>query len=251
MSALVEAIVRLRQRKGHMEFLVKWKGYTDKDNTWEPVENLQNCKLLVQEYLQKPRNTKKHARLQMQAGLDPFATLDRVAMVGQVGKVGDELIEGNLPGKSTQTEGTPGRSVQQMNGHGQQQQQDSDDADIEDAENRCFGIERSSLRRRRRVKPVHQDTTESEEDVSEMNHRSRWNSRTSPHHDTKLHGEETASRVRPLCVWGNAVPFSSVGHCGTVTLTRVAPWRRCLVPSACFLVLALILSLVYLLPPII
>ena len=24
-------------------FLVKWKSYKDKDNTWEPVKNLKNC----------------------------------------------------------------------------------------------------------------------------------------------------------------------------------------------------------------
>lgn len=31
-------------------FKVKWKGYTSKDNTWEPKKNLANCKALLEKY---------------------------------------------------------------------------------------------------------------------------------------------------------------------------------------------------------
>ena len=31
-------------------FLVKWKGYKDKDNTWEPVKNLKNCQQKIDDY---------------------------------------------------------------------------------------------------------------------------------------------------------------------------------------------------------
>jgi hypothetical protein len=31
-------------------FLVKWKGYSQKDNTWEPIENLANASVLLKEY---------------------------------------------------------------------------------------------------------------------------------------------------------------------------------------------------------
>lgn len=41
---VVEAIVGKRRRKGKIEYQLKWKGYEDKDNSWEPMENL-NCRV--------------------------------------------------------------------------------------------------------------------------------------------------------------------------------------------------------------
>ena len=36
----VEKMIKERTRKGKKEVLIKWKGYSDKFNSWEPVENL-------------------------------------------------------------------------------------------------------------------------------------------------------------------------------------------------------------------
>ena len=36
----VEDIVNHRHKKGKVEYLIRWKGYTEKDDTWEPEENL-------------------------------------------------------------------------------------------------------------------------------------------------------------------------------------------------------------------
>ncbi|RFU74948.1 chromo domain [Trichoderma arundinaceum] len=51
----VEEIVDSRIDQGTLQhwFKVKWKGYTNKDNTWEPKTNLTNCKTLVEKYEKK------------------------------------------------------------------------------------------------------------------------------------------------------------------------------------------------------
>ena len=34
---------------GNINYLIKWKGYDDKDNTWEPIENIY-CEDLIKEF---------------------------------------------------------------------------------------------------------------------------------------------------------------------------------------------------------
>ena len=36
----VEKILAERTRKGHKQVLIKWKGYPDSFNSWEPASNL-------------------------------------------------------------------------------------------------------------------------------------------------------------------------------------------------------------------
>jgi len=48
----VEKILGKRVRKGKTEYLIKWAGYDDQDNTWEPTEHL-NCPERVQEFTKR------------------------------------------------------------------------------------------------------------------------------------------------------------------------------------------------------
>ncbi|RKP25845.1 hypothetical protein SYNPS1DRAFT_28431 [Syncephalis pseudoplumigaleata] len=48
----VEAIVGSRKRKGRQQYLIKWKGYPDEENTWEDVNNV-HAEDLVEDYWRK------------------------------------------------------------------------------------------------------------------------------------------------------------------------------------------------------
>ena len=46
----VEEILAERRKYGKKQFLIKWKNYPSHENTWEPEENLDNCKELLHQY---------------------------------------------------------------------------------------------------------------------------------------------------------------------------------------------------------
>ncbi|XP_031639972.1 chromobox protein homolog 1-like [Contarinia nasturtii] len=52
----VESIIDNKVEKGKEKFRVKWKGFSEKHATWEPIENLFGCLEMVEEY---QKNKKK------------------------------------------------------------------------------------------------------------------------------------------------------------------------------------------------
>ena len=58
----IEKILNKKMVKGKKKFLVKWKGYTAKEDTWESRENLENAKELVKEFEREYEEETKELR---------------------------------------------------------------------------------------------------------------------------------------------------------------------------------------------
>ncbi|XP_057800428.1 chromo domain protein LHP1 isoform X1 [Salvia miltiorrhiza] len=63
----IEAVRRKRVRKGQVQYLIKWRGWSEAANTWEPVENLLQCSDIIDAFEEslktgKSRSTRKRKR---------------------------------------------------------------------------------------------------------------------------------------------------------------------------------------------
>jgi hypothetical protein len=59
----VEEILDCRVRGKQHQYLVSWKGFGPQENSWEPDQNLENCKELVDQFNTTfPEAASKHQR---------------------------------------------------------------------------------------------------------------------------------------------------------------------------------------------
>ncbi|GFP93924.1 chromo domain protein lhp1 [Phtheirospermum japonicum] len=63
----IEAVRRKRVRKGKLQYLIKWRGWSEAANTWEPVENLLQCSDIIDAFEEslkggKSKSTRKRKR---------------------------------------------------------------------------------------------------------------------------------------------------------------------------------------------
>ena len=58
----VEKILAKRTKDGITQFLVKWEGYPDDENTWEPREMLTHCTTLLHEFLKPTKKPNRRGR---------------------------------------------------------------------------------------------------------------------------------------------------------------------------------------------
>jgi len=62
----VEKILDKRIRGGKTEYLIKWEGYPDSENTWEPEDNL-DCPDLISAFEEKSKQKKEEKKRKKEA----------------------------------------------------------------------------------------------------------------------------------------------------------------------------------------
>jgi len=62
---IVEEILDSRLRRNKLEFLIKWEGYMNENNSWEPEDNCRNaCNAIAAFYRKYPQAPRQIARMQ-------------------------------------------------------------------------------------------------------------------------------------------------------------------------------------------
>ncbi|KAI3709813.1 hypothetical protein L2E82_39580 [Cichorium intybus] len=54
----IESVRKKRSRKGKVQYLIKWRGWPEAANTWEPFENLKSCSDVIEAFEERIRSGK-------------------------------------------------------------------------------------------------------------------------------------------------------------------------------------------------
>ncbi|CAL9119573.1 probable chromo domain-containing protein LHP1 [Musa acuminata AAA Group] len=64
----IEDIRKKRVRKGQIQYLIKWRGWPETANTWEPFENIQSCADIIEAFEERSRSPRARRRKRKHGG---------------------------------------------------------------------------------------------------------------------------------------------------------------------------------------
>jgi hypothetical protein len=103
----VETIVATGKQRGVASYLVKWKGWSEKHNTWEPLTHLVGAEELVREFNVEARRLDEESQLRMKK-----VSEDRAAAATAQKQAGQELLAARLAAAAAAQESTSNEDLE-------------------------------------------------------------------------------------------------------------------------------------------